>query len=144
MPERPDAISAEHADRVPDIVIISGMCGCGRTQAMLVFEDMVYFCMDNLPTRRFDQDERPIMSERPDAISAEHADRVPDIVIITGMSGSGRPQAMHVFEDMGYFCIDNLPPSLIMQLAEIFGINQHGRWAPSVRYERPAQPGALR
>ena len=63
------------------------------------------------------------MSERPDVISAEHADRVPDIVIITGMSGSGRTQAMHVFEDMGYFCIDNLPPSLIMQLAEIIGIN---------------------
>lgn len=63
------------------------------------------------------------MSERPDAISAEHADRVPDIVIITGMSGFGRTQAMHVFEDMGYFCIDNLPPSLIMQLAEIIGIN---------------------
>lgn len=63
------------------------------------------------------------MSERPDAISAEHAERVPDIVIITGMSGSGRTQAMHVFEDMGYFCIDNLPPSLIMQLAEIIGIN---------------------
>jgi len=63
------------------------------------------------------------MSERPDVISTEHADRVPDIVIITGMSGSGRTQAMHVFEDMGYFCIDNLPPSLIMQLAEIIGIN---------------------
>ena len=63
------------------------------------------------------------MSERPDTILAEHADRVPDIVIITGMSGSGRTQAMHVFEDMGYFCIDNLPPSLIMQLAEIIGIN---------------------
>ena len=63
------------------------------------------------------------MSERPDAISTEYADRVPDIVIITGMSGSGRTQAMHVFEDMGYFCIDNLPPSLIMQLAEIIGIN---------------------
>lgn len=63
------------------------------------------------------------MSERPDTISAEHADRVPDIVIITGMSGSGHTQAMHVFEDMGYFCIDNLPPSLIMQLAEIIGIN---------------------
>ncbi|MDY4041564.1 MAG: RNase adapter RapZ [Collinsella sp.] len=55
--------------------------------------------------------------------TAELADRVPDIVIITGMSGSGRTQAMHVFEDMGYFCIDNLPPSLILQLAELIGIN---------------------
>ena len=51
------------------------------------------------------------------------ADRVPDVVIITGMSGSGRTQAMHVFEDMGYFCIDNLPPRLVLQLAEVVGIN---------------------
>ena len=55
--------------------------------------------------------------------AAEGDDRVPDIVIITGMSGSGRTQAMHVFEDMGYFCIDNLPPRLIQQLAELVGIN---------------------
>ncbi len=54
---------------------------------------------------------------------AEVEDRVPDIVIITGLSGSGRTQAMHVFEDMGYFCIDNLPPRLIFQLAEMVGIN---------------------
>lgn len=55
--------------------------------------------------------------------AAELADRVPDVVIITGMSGSGRTQAMHVFEDMGYFCIDNLPPRLLLQLAELVGIN---------------------
>lgn len=53
----------------------------------------------------------------------EIQDRVPDIVVITGMSGSGRTQAMHVFEDMGYFCIDNLPPRLVLQLAELVGIN---------------------
>lgn len=63
------------------------------------------------------------MAEANSITSAELADRVPDIVIITGMSGSGRTQAMHVFEDMGYFCIDNLPPSLILQLAELVGIN---------------------
>ena len=54
---------------------------------------------------------------------AEREDRVPDIVIITGMSGSGRTEALHVFEDMGYFCIDNLPPRLVLQLAEMVGIN---------------------
>jgi len=48
---------------------------------------------------------------------------MPDVVIITGMSGSGRTQCMHMFEDMGYFCIDNLPPRLILQLAELVGIN---------------------
>ena len=55
--------------------------------------------------------------------AAEAQSRVPDIVVITGMSGSGRTQAMHALEDMGYFCIDNLPPRLILQLAEIVGIN---------------------
>ena len=60
---------------------------------------------------------------------AEGKDRVPDIVIITGLSGSGRTQAMHVFEDMGYFCIDNLPPRLILQLAQVVGINSGvGTW----------------
>ncbi len=54
---------------------------------------------------------------------AEAAERVPDVVVITGMSGSGRTQALHVFEDMGYYCIDNLPPRLLLQLSELVGIN---------------------
>ena len=63
----------------------------------------------------------PISSQQMRA--AESRNRVPDVVIITGMSGSGRTQALHVFEDMGYFCIDNLPPRLLLQLAELVGIN---------------------
>lgn len=55
--------------------------------------------------------------------AAENRNRVPDVVVITGMSGSGRTQALHVFEDMGYLCIDNLPPRLLLQLAELVGIN---------------------
>lgn len=54
----------------------------------------------------------------------------PDVVIITGMSGAGRTEAMHTFEDLGYFCIDNLPPSLIMNmisLASLPGQNEIGR-----------------
>ena len=39
-----------------------------------------------------------------------------DLVLITGMSGAGRSEAIHTFEDLGYFCIDNLPPALISQL----------------------------
>ena len=38
---------------------------------------------------------------------------MPEIVIVTGMSGAGRTEAMHVFEDLGFFCVDNLPASLI-------------------------------
>ena len=43
----------------------------------------------------------------------------PSLVIITGMSGAGRTEAMHVFEDLGYFCIDNLPASLLTELVRL-------------------------
>ncbi|MCL2503655.1 MAG: RNase adapter RapZ [Coriobacteriia bacterium] len=43
----------------------------------------------------------------------------PELIVITGMSGAGRSDAMHTFEDLGYFCIDNLPPSFISQLVEL-------------------------
>ncbi|MDD4568557.1 MAG: RNase adapter RapZ [Tepidanaerobacteraceae bacterium] len=36
-----------------------------------------------------------------------------NFVIITGLSGAGKTLAMRVFEDYGYFCVDNLPPALI-------------------------------
>ena len=41
-----------------------------------------------------------------------------DIVVITGMSGAGRSEAIHTFEDLGYFCIDNLPPALMRPARE--------------------------
>lgn len=41
---------------------------------------------------------------------------MPQLVIVSGMSGAGRTEAMHVFEDLDYFCIDNLPPDLIDDL----------------------------
>ena len=42
-----------------------------------------------------------------------------ELVIVSGMSGAGRTEAMHVFEDLGYFCVDNLPPALIGQLVDM-------------------------
>lgn len=44
---------------------------------------------------------------------------LPEIVLITGMSGAGRTESMHVFEDLGYFCVDNLPTKLIANLVEM-------------------------
>jgi UPF0042 nucleotide-binding protein len=40
-------------------------------------------------------------------------------VIITGLSGAGKTLAMRVFEDYGYFCVDNLPPALIPTFIEL-------------------------
>lgn len=41
------------------------------------------------------------------------------LVIITGMSGAGKTVAIQSFEDMGYFCIDNMPPNLIPKFWEL-------------------------
>ena len=40
-------------------------------------------------------------------------------LIVTGMSGSGKSGAVNVLEDIGYYCIDNIPPQLIPKFAEI-------------------------
>ena len=46
--------------------------------------------------------------------------RLVDLVIISGLSGAGKSSAMNVFEDAGYFCVDNLPAEMIRSLAELF------------------------
>jgi RNase adapter protein RapZ len=48
------------------------------------------------------------------------ASRLEDLVVITGFSGAGKSTAMNVFEDAGYFCVDNLPPEMIRSLVELF------------------------
>jgi UPF0042 nucleotide-binding protein len=48
------------------------------------------------------------------------AGSIDDFVIITGFAGAGKSQAMACFEDAGYFCVDNLPPEMIGQLAALF------------------------
>ncbi len=40
--------------------------------------------------------------------------------IVTGMSGAGKTQVIRFLEDTGFFCMDNLPPAIIPQLAEMF------------------------
>lgn len=41
------------------------------------------------------------------------------LVIVTGLSGAGKTQAIRSLEDLGFFCIDNLPPSLVPGLVEL-------------------------
>jgi UPF0042 nucleotide-binding protein len=54
-------------------------------------------------------------SGEPPAVS-----RLQNLVVITGYSGAGKSTAMNVFEDAGYFCVDNLPPEMIRSLVELF------------------------
>jgi UPF0042 nucleotide-binding protein len=41
------------------------------------------------------------------------------LVVVTGMSGAGRSTALRALEDLGHFCVDNIPPALIPQLIEL-------------------------
>lgn len=43
-----------------------------------------------------------------------------DFLIVTGLSGAGKSRAVDALEDIGFFCIDNMPPTLIMKFAEIW------------------------
>ena len=53
---------------------------------------------------------------------APHEPRGPgELVIITGMSGSGKASVLKAFEDLGYYCVDNLPVGLIPRFAELVG-----------------------
>lgn len=50
-----------------------------------------------------------------------------ELVIITGMSGSGKASVLKAFEDLGYYCVDNLPVELIPRFAELAVQSQETR-----------------
>src|SRR5699024_2806567 len=47
------------------------------------------------------------------------AEQETKLVIITGMSGAGKTVAVQSFEDLGYYCVDNLPPALLPKFLEL-------------------------
>lgn len=51
-----------------------------------------------------------------------------NLVIISGLSGSGKSNALNAFEDAGYFCVDNLPPTLLPTFVDLCN-QQHGEIA---------------
>lgn len=51
------------------------------------------------------------------------------LVLITGMSGSGKSVALRALEDLGFYCVDNLPPELLMPLIKLERTHQTGRLA---------------
>lgn len=63
----------------------------------------------------------------------------PRLVVVTGLSGAGKSQVMKSLEDLGYSCIDNLPPTLIERTLEIVSDSHIERLAiaPDVRTQGP-------
>lgn len=48
-----------------------------------------------------------------------------EFVIVTGLSGAGKSKAISTFEDIGFYCVDNIPPALIKNFAELCESNPH-------------------
>ena len=48
------------------------------------------------------------------------------MIIVTGMSGAGKSTALNVLEDEGYYCVDNMPISLIPKFAELANAGEDG------------------
>jgi len=44
------------------------------------------------------------------------------LVVVTGMSGAGKSKAINTLEDMGYYCVDNLPPRFLVNFADLYGM----------------------
>ena len=51
-----------------------------------------------------------------------------EVVLITGISGSGKSVALHALEDAGFFCVDNLPPEMLREFIRL----EHGRFTHRV------------
>jgi UPF0042 nucleotide-binding protein len=64
-----------------------------------------------------------------------------EFLIITGMSGAGKSHCVKYFEDIGYFCVDNLPPSLIPKFTEV--IIQSGNALKKVAMIMDIRGGAM-
>jgi UPF0042 nucleotide-binding protein len=64
---------------------------------------------------------KPSVTRRSDA---KHADKI-RLIIVTGVSGSGRASAMRVLEDLGFYCVDNLPVALAPTVMKLAAGYQH-------------------
>jgi len=70
-----------------------------------------------------------------------------EIVLITGMSGSGKSVALHALEDSGFYCVDNLPPELLIPFVELERDRKEERVAIAIDVRSatslPLMPGQL-
>ncbi len=67
-----------------------------------------------------------------------------NLIVISGLSGAGKSTAMHALEDLGYFCVDNLPlallPALVMEMFPSNSRHHHDRVAVAIDARNPGYP----
>ena len=67
------------------------------------------------------------------------------LLIISGLSGSGKSVALHVLEDLGYYCIDNMPAALLKSVVnEVMQQNEHPEVRVAVGVDARNRPGDLK
>jgi len=54
------------------------------------------------------------------------------LILVSGLSGSGKTIALHVLEDSGYYCVDNLPATLLLEVVDLLAADGHERVALSI------------
>ncbi|MGH9967046.1 MAG: RNase adapter RapZ [Pyrinomonadaceae bacterium] len=69
------------------------------------------------------EDQNPMVRKKSTPVSPR-SEAVPDIVIITGLSGSGMSSATNAFEDLGYFSVDNLPITMLQTFARLLAAGE--------------------
>jgi UPF0042 nucleotide-binding protein len=67
------------------------------------------------------------MARKTSAPVSQNSETAPNIVIITGLSGSGMSAATNAFEDLGYFCVDNLPITMLQTFAHLVTGSDDGK-----------------
>lgn len=66
-----------------------------------------------------------------------------EVVLITGIAGSGKSVAMNALEDAGYFCVDNLPPELLTAFLQVRPAQQYPKVAVAVDVRSTGSPSVL-
>lgn len=62
------------------------------------------------------------------------------LILVSGLSGSGKSIALHVLEDAGYYCVDNLPATLLLEVVDFLSFASHDKAAISVDARSAALP----
>src|SRR5207237_9940379 len=77
----------------------------------------------------------------PRTAAKPHAERrVVQLVLVSGLSGSGKSIALRVLEDAGYYCVDNLPANFLMETVDFLADAGHDRAAVSIDARSAALP----
>ncbi|MGA7168997.1 MAG: RNase adapter RapZ [Candidatus Sulfotelmatobacter sp.] len=91
-----------------------------RVSPMNAAFDATIQCMTPRKSSTSAKGKRPLHTGKKLAkASGRDVPHAPELVIITGMSGSGKASVLKAFEDLGYYCVDNLPVELIPRFAEM-------------------------